>query len=101
MTLIDFIIGALLVNAMPHLIFGLTKTHFLGLFGYSPKGNITYAMLQFVICILLFHFTYGISNIPENGFLLGGLTVLILYFILGKLLVRVYGSHEKPRAKNL
>ena len=36
MNLIDFIIGALIANAIPHLIFGLTKTHFLGLFGYSP-----------------------------------------------------------------
>ncbi len=40
MNIVDFIIGALLMNAMPHLIFGLTKTYFLGLFGYRPKGNI-------------------------------------------------------------
>jgi hypothetical protein len=97
MTLIDFIIGALVANAMPHLIFGLTKTHFLGLFGYSPKGNIIYGVLQFVICLLLFHFKYGIDSLLDNGVFVGALTVLVLYFIFGKLLVRVYGSPEKTK----
>lgn len=94
MNFIDFIIGALLMNAMPHLIFGLTKTHFLGMFGYSPKGNIIYASLQFVVCIALFVFNYGYDVLLENGFLIGGLTVLILYFIFGKILVLFYGKQE-------
>ncbi|WP_198520088.1 hypothetical protein [Lacinutrix sp. Bg11-31] len=80
MTLIDFIIGALLVNAMPHLIFGLTKTHFLGLFGYSPKGNISYAILQFIICLILVYFNYEFKELLENGYLVGGIAVLVLYF---------------------
>ena len=90
MTLVDFIIGALLMNAMPHLIFGLTKTHFLGLFGYSPKGNITYAVLQFILCIILFSYHYGFDQLISNGFFIGGVTVLLLYFIFGKLLVLFY-----------
>lgn len=90
MNIIDFLIGALLVNAMPHLIFGLTKTHFLGLFGYSPKGNIFYAILQFTLCIFLYYFNYGYKEIVNNGYLIGGLTVLILYFIFGKFLVNFY-----------
>ncbi|WP_055435897.1 hypothetical protein [Lacinutrix algicola] len=95
MTLIDFFIGALLANAMPHLIFGLTKTHFLGLFGFSPKGNIAYAVLQFIICIILFGIYYDFKNIMENGYLVGGITVVVLYFIFGKILVRFYGKQEK------
>jgi len=59
MQIIEFFIGALLVNAMPHLIFGLTKTHFLGLFGYSPKGNIGYAILQFIIALVLIFVNYS------------------------------------------
>ncbi len=90
MNLIDFIIGGLLVNAMPHLIFGLTNTHFLGLFGYSSKGNIIYAILQFLLCILLLVLNYNFSEIFANGFLIGGLTVLVLYFILGKFLIKLY-----------
>ena len=95
MTFTDFIIGALAANAMPHLIFGLTKTHFLGMFGYSPKGNITYAVLQFVICIGLYCYTYGYNILLDNGFLVGALTVLLLYFVFGKLLVQFYGKQEK------
>jgi len=94
MNILDFIIGALLANAMPHLIFGLTKTHFLGLFGYSPKGNITYAVLQFFICTVLFFINYGYSELLNNGYLIGGLTVLCLYFIFGKLLVKFYDAQQ-------
>lgn len=99
MTLTDFIIGGLLANAMPHLIFGLTKTHFLGLFGYSPKGNITYAVLQFILCIILFCYNYGYKTVLENGYLMGGITVLILYFVFGKILVQFYGKQEKTGTK--
>lgn len=97
MTLIDFIIGALLANAMPHLILGLTKTHFLGLFGFSPKGNIAYAILQFIICIILFGINYGFKSITENGYLVGGITVVVLYFIFGKILVTFYGKQENTK----
>ncbi|WP_375238498.1 hypothetical protein [Aurantibacter sp.] len=100
MNLIDFFIGALLVNAMPHLIFGLTKTYFLGLFGYSPKGNIAYAVLQFIICLVLFHFNYGLDLLIENGFLIGGLIVLVLYFILGKVMVVFYGKQDQSVKNN-
>ncbi|WP_282068437.1 hypothetical protein [Olleya namhaensis] len=95
MNFIDFIIGALLVNAMPHLVFGLTKAHFLGLFGYSPKGNIAYAILQLIACCLIFYFNYGYDALLNNGIFMGGLTVLCLYFIFGKLLVGFYGK-QKP-----
>ena len=92
MTLLDFLIGALLANAMPHLIFGLTKTHFLGMFGYSSKGNIIYAIVQLILCLALFLFNYGYKELTDNGYLLGGITVLILYFIFGKFLVKFYGK---------
>jgi len=95
MTLIDFFIGALLANAMPHLIFGLTKTHFLGLFGYSPKGNILYAILQFVVCLILVCIKYGYEELLTNGFLVGGMTVMVLYFIFGTLMVGIYGKQKK------
>jgi len=90
MILIDFLIGTLLANAMPHLIFGLTKTHFLGMFGYSPKGNIIYAILQLILCLAIFLFNYDYKKLTENGFFLGGITVLLLYFIFGKFLVHFY-----------
>ncbi|WP_196886450.1 hypothetical protein [Aureivirga sp. CE67] len=98
MNFIDFIIGVLLMNSMPHLIFGLTKSHFLGLFGYSSKGNISYAILQFIICIVLLFINYDLNEILKNYFLLGSFTVLILYFILGKFMVKFY-KKQKPENK--
>lgn len=97
MNIIDFFIGALLANAMPHLIFGLTKTHFLGLFGYSPKGNIIYAVLQFILCCFLFHLNYGYNKLLNNGYLIGSITVLCLYFIFGKFVINFY---EKQKTKD-
>jgi len=95
MQIIEFFIGALLVNAMPHLIFGLTKTHFLGLFGYSPKGNIGYAILQFIIALVLIFVNYSYTELFKNGYLIGGITVLFLYLVFGKFLVKFYGDKAK------
>jgi hypothetical protein len=94
MNFIDFIIGVLLANALPHLIFGLTKTHFLGLFGYSPKGNIIYALVQFSFAGLLFVLNNDYKELFTNGYLIGGVSVLCLYFIFGKFLVNFYGKQK-------
>ena len=90
MNFIDFIIGGLLANAMPHFIFGITKTHFLGLFGFSPKGNIIYALIQFMLGLSLYFYNYGFETLLQNGFLIGGLSVLVAYFVFGKFLVGFY-----------
>lgn len=94
MKIIDFIIGALLVNAMPHLVFGQTKAHFLGLFGYKPSGNILYAVLQMLASVALYVYEYGIEELLNNGIFIGGLTVLVLYFIFGDFMVRFYKSKK-------
>lgn len=99
MNFIEIIIGVLVANAIPHLIFGLTKTHFLGLFGYSPKGNIIYALIQFVIAIVLFVFNNGCEALFNNGYLIGGISVLLLYFIFGKVLVKFYGNKKSKENK--
>lgn len=83
------------MNAMPHFVFGITKTKFLGLFGFSPNGNIAYAVLQCVICLVLFHLKYNLANILENGIFVGGLTVLILFFGFGKLLLSLFNKKEE------
>ncbi len=95
MNLLDFLIGGLIANAIPHLIFGLTKTHFLGMFGYSPKGNIIYAILQFVVALSLYFYMYGYESLLGNGFLVGGITVLLLYFMFGKIMVSFYGKQKR------
>jgi len=95
MNLIDFIIGVLLVNAMPHFIFGITNTKFLGLFGFNSKGNIAYSALQFAVCLILFHLKYGLSAILENGIFAGGIAVLILFYLFGKYLLTVFNKNKE------
>lgn len=90
MNVVDFIIGGLLMNAMPHFIFGITNVKYLGLFGFSTTGNIVYSLLQFVICIVLFHVQYGIYHLFENGMFVGGLSVLIAFFLFGKIVFNLF-----------
>jgi len=92
MNITDFIIGALIANAIPHLIFGQTKTKFLGLFGFSPKGNIYYALIQLVVSIGLALWVYGYEKLLQNGFFIGGLFILITYLVLGKILLKFFNK---------
>ena len=94
MNLIDFIIGALIANAMPHLILGLTKTRYLGLFGYSPKGNIAYGILQFVIAIILLLINYSFETILQNGFVLGALSILVLFLLFGRFSLKLFSEKK-------
>ena len=86
MTLVDFIIGFMMVNAVPHFILGIYKCRFLGLFGYSPAGNIAYAILCFCISLGLFLYTYGLEGIWQNGIFVGGMFIVVTYFLTGKFL---------------
>lgn len=90
--IIDFIVGGLIANAMPHFIMGITETRFLGLFGFSPKGNILYALLQFVFGVSLYAFFYGFDGIINNGVFLGGAIVMLLFFLFGRSLLRIFSK---------
>jgi len=94
MNLVDFLIGAFIVNALAHFIFGITKTHYLGLFGYSPKGNIGYGLLQFVVVLILLFVNYSFKSILQNGFVIGGLFVLILFLVFGKFSLKLFSKKE-------
>lgn len=100
MDIIDFLIGAFLANAMPHFIFGITRTKFLGLFGYTPSGNIIYAILQFIISIILITIKYEFATILKNGFFIGAFTVLFLYFIFGKFLLHQFNKNDDTTKKS-
>jgi hypothetical protein len=93
--IIDFFIGLFLANAMPHFILGITKTKFLGPFGFSPAGNIVYAVIQFVISLVLIHLQYGLAVILKNGMLLAAILVMTMFFIFGKMVLRFY-NRDSP-----
>lgn len=88
--ILDFMIGFLLVNSLPHFVLGLTKTRFLGLFGYKPIANAWYAIVQFVLALVLFHFQHGISSILENGIFLGAVCTCFLFLVFGKVILKFY-----------
>jgi hypothetical protein len=90
MSWIDFIIGATLMNAMPHFVLGTWKARILSAFGFGHKQNIMYSMLNFIIAVGLFAYKYGGQAIMENGIFAGALTVLLIYFVFGQLVYRIF-----------
>jgi hypothetical protein len=92
MTFTDFLIGMFLVNGMAHFIFGICNVRFLGLFGYSGKGNIAYGMTSFLVSILIFSYSYGWNSLLDNGIYVGGLAVFMVYLVAGKPLIKVFGE---------
>jgi hypothetical protein len=88
--ILDFFIGVLIVNALPHFVLGITKTRFLGLFGYKPIANIWYAIVQFILALVLFHIQHGIEAILESGIFLGAVCTCLLFLIFGKSILKFY-----------
>jgi hypothetical protein len=88
--ILDFLIGVLLVNSLPHFVLGITKTRFLGMFGYKPTANIWYAIVQFVLALVLFHIQHGIESILTNGIFLGAACTCLLFLVFGKTILKFY-----------
>ncbi|WP_420644718.1 hypothetical protein [Candidatus Leptofilum sp.] len=84
LTLIDFLIGFFLMNAMPHLLVGLFGIRFLSAFGYKPSANLGYALLNVIVALFLFHIQHGIQALPTQGILLGALALLFIYLVTGR-----------------
>ena len=87
---VDFLIGFLLMNAMPHWILGLTKTRMLSAFGFSPQANIAYSFLNVAVALSLFHFQYGLPSLISHGVFVGGLAMLIIYYLTGKFFINLF-----------
>lgn len=97
--LLDFITGVLLMNALPHFVLGITKTRFLGMFGYKPIANIWYSIVQFALALVLFHINHGIETILKNGIVLGAACTCLLFLIFGKTLLNFYRGNEKDNSE--
>ena len=96
LNILDFLTGFFLMNAMPHLIFGIIRLRFLSLFGFSAVGNLLYALVNVGIAGGIYHYQYDISSIKQDAILLGALTILLLYLITGRLLVSFFQPKHKP-----
>lgn len=84
MDILDFIIGATLMNAMPHFVLGVWKARMFSAFGFGDTQNIAYGVLNFVISFGLFLFKYGFAGLAQNGNYAGALTLLVIYFLTGR-----------------
>ncbi len=83
MTIIDFLIGMPLMNAMPHFVLGTWKGRMFSAFGFGDVKNILYGLLNFLISISLFVYKYGVEQLASNGLYAGALTILVIYFLTG------------------
>ncbi len=90
MNFIDFLIGLTMVNTIPHFVLGIWKGRILGAFGFGNKQNIAYGILNFIISISLFLYKYGFDGLLENGIFIGGMFVVVSYFIVGQFLYKTW-----------
>lgn len=92
-SIIDFIIGLTLINTIPHFVLGIWKGRMFSGLGFGNVKNILYGLLNFVISISLFLNKYGLEELVGNSIYLGGLFVVISYFLVAKLCYKHF--HEK------
>ncbi len=101
LNILDFLTGFFLMNAMPHLIFGIIRLRFLSLFGFSAIGNLLYAVVNVAIAGAIYHYQYDIMSIKQDGILLGALAMLVIYLITGRFFVGLFQAKHKPILTNL
>jgi len=94
MTIIDFVIGLTLMNAMPHFVLGIWKGRMLSGFGVGNTKNIIYGFFNFGISMTLYLYKYGFASIGENGIVAGALFVLLSYFLTGKFFYQYFKKTE-------
>ena len=95
LTLFTFLIGFFLMNAMPHLLFGLLRIRFFSLFGFSAAGNLAYAAFNIAMAMLLFHLEVGLSNLINNGVVLGAGAMLLIYLITGRFFYNLFNKNTQ------
>ncbi len=90
LTLVDFLIGFSLMNAMPHILFGLLKIRFFSAFGFSPLGNLGYGLLNLVVALFLFQAQYGLEALAHHGIVVGAVAMLLIYLVSGRFFYNLF-----------
>jgi len=94
MSIIDFLIGLTLMNAMPHLVLGIWKGRMFSAFGFGNRKNMLYGATNLVLSLGLFLFSYGPAQLLHNGIYTGALTLLLIYLVTGRFWYTLF--REKP-----
>ena len=95
LTLIDFLIGFFLMNAMPHLLCGLWNIRFFNPFGFSAQGNLAYAAINVIVALVLYHVEYGIGTLMGNGIMIGALAMLLIYTLTGRFFYNLFHASKQ------
>jgi len=95
LNILDFLTGFLLMNAMPHLVFGIIRLRFLSLFGFSAIGNLLYALVNVVAAGAIYHYQYDITSMKQDGILVGALTMFGIFLFTGRFFVGLF--QPKPK----
>lgn len=88
--LMDFLTGMFLANALPHFMVGILNVRFLSLFGYAGSANIYYSYFCVILSLVLFHLNYGLINLPGHMGYVGGLFLVLIYFVTGRFFVQFF-----------
>lgn len=80
MNWIDFLIGFLLMNAMPHFVLGTWGVRMLSGFGFGNKANCIWGIFNLFASLALFLYFYGLDGLLTNGIYFGALTLLIIFW---------------------
>jgi len=94
-SLIDFIVGFLMVGAMVHVVTSCANVSFPSVFGYGPKANLYHGLLVAMIAVDIYFFSYGFNATIGNSMLMGAFDLIILYALFGRIL------HKKIQSKIL
>ena len=89
-TLNDFLIGFLLMGAMPYMLFGLMNIRFLSLFGFSGFSSLLQAMFNIGVALYCYHLQYQIVSILTDGVMIGAFAMMLLFLILGRFLLGAF-----------
>ena len=90
MNIVDFLIGATLMNAMPHFVLGIWKGRMFSAYGFGDRNNIFYGLTNFVLSLALFMFRYGPAQLLHQGIYAGALALLLIYFLTGQFWYRMF-----------
>ncbi len=90
MNLLDIIIGALLMNSMPHLVLGIWKGRMFSIFGFGNNQNIAYGFLCLCASVGLYIYKYGLDHMLSNSIYSGALLLLLIYFVTGWFWYRLF-----------
>ncbi|MCU0435119.1 MAG: hypothetical protein MUC87_16795 [Bacteroidia bacterium] len=79
MNFIDFLTGALLMNAMPHYVLGVWKAQMLSGFGIGNTRNVIWGLANAVAAFVLFIYNHGFDGFVTHPIFAGAAFILVVF----------------------